>query len=81
VYKVICNHYPYYLLLSYLLVSLDLKLFAYKSCSLMTHEALNLFRWRCATEHSLHASSNFTVSVQLANKRGLKKYYLLHTIC
>jgi hypothetical protein len=24
----------------------------YKSCSLLTHEALNLFIWRCATEHS-----------------------------
>jgi hypothetical protein len=29
-----------------------LKLLACKSCSLLTHEALNLFIWRCATEHS-----------------------------
>jgi hypothetical protein len=28
------------------------KLFACKSCSLLTHEALNLFIWRCVTEHS-----------------------------
>jgi hypothetical protein len=42
------------LVLSYLLVSLNfsLKLFICKSCSLLIHEALNLFIWRCATEHS-----------------------------
>jgi hypothetical protein len=34
--------------------------------------SLILFIWRWAPEH---ASSNFTVSVQLANKRGLKKVY------
>jgi hypothetical protein len=40
--------------------------------------ALNLFIWRCATEHSfmplviLHHL--LSVFVQLANKRGLKKY-------
>jgi hypothetical protein len=28
----------------------------------------------------LHASSNFTVSVQLANKRGLKEKFNLHDI-
>jgi hypothetical protein len=42
------------LVLSYLLVSLNfsLKLFICKSCSLLTHEALNLFILRRAIERS-----------------------------
>jgi hypothetical protein len=60
----ICNTFVIYisnelflvviLVLSYLLVSINfsLKLFTCKSCSLLTHGALSLFIWRCATEHS-----------------------------
>jgi hypothetical protein len=36
----------------FFVVIFSLKLFACKSSSLLTHEALNLFIWRCATEHS-----------------------------
>jgi hypothetical protein len=38
--------------LFFFVVIFSLKLFACKSCSLLTQEALNLFIWKCATEHS-----------------------------
>jgi hypothetical protein len=37
---------------TFLRCNFSLKLVACTSCSLLTHEALNLFIWRCATEHS-----------------------------
>jgi hypothetical protein len=36
----------------FFVVIFSLKLFGCKSCSLLRHEALNLFIWRCATELS-----------------------------
>jgi hypothetical protein len=52
-------------------VIFSLKLFACKSCSLLTHEALTYLYGGVLLSTPLHASSNFTVSVQLANKKGL----------
>jgi hypothetical protein len=40
------------ILMNFLSCNFNVKLFACKSCSLLTHEALILFIWRCATEHS-----------------------------